>query len=392
MIRVGSLDPADPATDLIQADSSAIYASGHVLFARDETLMAQPFDAHARQPTGEPFPLAEQISREGSRYVSASVSENGTLVYGRGVSAAGQRLTWFDRAGRVLGTLGEAASYDPALSPEERRVAVALGTGSPGNLDIWIVDIARNVPSRQTSDPGVDLSPVWSPDGARIAFGSRRSGKTSLRHRSIDGTAPDESLVEDGSSDLMILPSDWSADGRFIAYTLSGAFPRRSDVWVLPLFGDRKPVPVAQTGFLEAGGVLSPDGRWIAYTTDEGGQPNVSVQAFLRPGGRHPVSREGGSQPSWRADGKELFYLGLDGTLMAVAIDAIGDFTAGVPQALFQAGAPTFNFATSVMTSGTSQSYAVTKDGQRFLVNAKPAAVAPLTVLLNWPAAAATQR
>ena len=133
------------------------YASGHVLFARDETLMAQPFDPDARQPTGDAFPLAEHVSREGSRYVGASVSENGTLVYAHGGSLAAQQLTWFDRAGRALATLGEAAPYiNLALSPDERRVAVALGTGSPENLDIWIIDIARNVRSRLTFDPGTD--------------------------------------------------------------------------------------------------------------------------------------------------------------------------------------------------------------------------------------------
>ena len=181
MIRIGSLDPADAAITLLQAESSVSYASGHVLFARDETLMAQPFDPDARQPTGDAFPLAEHVSREGSRYVGASVSENGTLVYARDGSLATTQLTWFDRAGRALGTLGEAAPYiNLALSPDERRVAVALGTGSPENRDIWIIDIARNVRSRLTFDPGTDASPVWSPDGTRIAFEGQRSGKVLL--------------------------------------------------------------------------------------------------------------------------------------------------------------------------------------------------------------------
>jgi eukaryotic-like serine/threonine-protein kinase len=376
-IRIGSLDPADATITLLEAESSASYASGHLLFARDETLMAQPFDPDARQPKGEAFPLAEHVSREGSRYVGASVSENGTLVYAGGSLAAQQQLTWFDRAGRALSTVGEAAAYGAfALSPDERRLAVALGPGSPENIDIWIVDIARNIRSRLTVDPGSDQSPVWSPDGTRIAFGGQRSGKASLRQKLMNGTTADESLLEGSRG---IAPSSWSADGRFIAYTLTGAFPQTSDVWVLPLFGDRKPFPLAQTEFVETSGVFSPDGRWIAYTSNEAGLSNVYVQPFLRGGGKYQVSRDGGYAPVWRADGKELSYLGADGTMMAAPIDATGQFDAGVPQALFP---------TDALTS-TSFPYAVTRDGKRFLVNARPrqSSVAPLTVLVNWTAA-----
>jgi dipeptidyl aminopeptidase/acylaminoacyl peptidase len=376
MIRIGSLDPADVPITLLQAESSVSYASGHLLFARNETLMAQPFDPEARQPKGDAFPLAEHVSSEGSRYVGASASENGTLVYAQGGLQAAQQLTWFDRAGRILGTLGEAAPFiNLALSPDERRVAVALETGNPANLDIWIIDIARNVRSRLTFDPGTDGSPVWSPDGTRIAFEGSTSGKVSLRQKPINGTAADESLLEGLGS---ITPSGWSADGRFIVYTHAG-LSATSDVWVLPLFGDRKPFPVVQTGFTEASAVFSPDGRWIAYTSNEGGQSNVYVQPFPGAGGKYQVSRDGGNRPVWRADGKELFYLAADRTLMAIPIDTTSEFEAGVPTALFRADVSTFN---------NSQVYAVTKDGKRFLVNARPqqSSVAPLTVVVNWTA------
>jgi hypothetical protein len=387
VIRIGSLDSADAAIPLLQVESSVSYASGHVVFARDQTLMAQPFDPEARQLKGEPFPLAENVSREGSRYVGVSVSEHGTLVYGSGSSGDLQQLTWYDREGRALGTLGEAARYvNLALSPDERRVAVSLDTGSPRNRDIWIIDIARNIRSRLTSDPGTDTAPVWSPDGTRIAFEGRRSGKASLRQQLVDGTAADESLRDVSGSITDTDPSGWSADGRFIAYTLAGAiFPgsgsaMTADVWVLPLFGDRKPFPVAQTAFLETGGVFSPDGRWIAYTSNESGQPNVYVQPFLRAGGKYPVSRDGGSHPVWRADGKELFYLSAAATMMAVPINATGQLEGGEPQTLFQPGRP-------ILTRG--QAYAVTKDGGRFLVNVdfRRSNVAPLTVVVNWTAA-----
>ena len=384
-IRIGSLDPADATLTLLQAESSMSYASGHVLFARDGTLMAQAFDPDARQLTGDAFPVGDRVATEGSRYVSASVSENGTLVYARGGPPGAQRLTWFDRAGRVLGTLGEAP-YIPrarggrwvALSRDEKRVAITLETGSALNQDIWTIDVARNLRSRLTVDPDAEWSPVWSPDGTRIAFGSRRGEKGSLKQKSIAEASADEVVLE--GEDLMT-PSDWSADGRFIAYSVAKTFPVRSDVWVLPLFGDRKPFPVAQTAFNETSGVFSPDARWIAYTSDEAGQPNVYVQPLLGGGARQHVSRDGGGQAVWRADGRELFFITPDGTLMAAPIDASGEFNAE-PQALFPAIPP------STLTITASQ-FAVTKDGQRFLVIARPdeTSTAPLTVVVNWTAA-----
>ena len=387
-IRIGSLDEPAIAT-LLQTESSVSYASGHLLFARDETLMAQPFDLETRQLKGDAFPLAEYVGPEGSRYVGASVSENGTLVYAQHLAPVEGQLRWFDRAGRSLTTVGEAGAYtNLALSPDERRVAVALRTGNPENQDIWIIDIARNIRSRLTVDPGADESPVWSLDGTRITFGSQRLGRVSLRQQLINETAADESVLQvpDTPSrpcalnrQCNIWPNSWSPDGRFIAYTLAGSFPRTSDVWVLPLFGDGKPFPLVQTAFLESTAMFSPDGRWISYTSDEAGQPNVYIQPFLRAGGKYQISRNGGSRAVWRADGKELFYLGAEGTMMAVPIDGSGQLQAGAPQALFSTGARQSNF---------NQVYAVTKTGDRFLMNtfSNQKDESPITVVLNWTA------
>jgi hypothetical protein len=171
------------------------------------------------------------------------------------------------------------------------------------------------------------------------------------------------------------MPTDWSVDGRFVLYTFVGSFPPTADIWALPLFGERKPLPVAQTEFIESQGVFSPDGRWIAYTTDETGQPNVYVQPFLREGGKHRISPNGGRNPHWRADSKELFYLDAAGAMTAVPIDLTASSPAGLPRTLFPAE------AVSVYNM-----YAVTRDGQRFLVNRPPngATATPLTVIVNW--------
>jgi eukaryotic-like serine/threonine-protein kinase len=385
-IKVGSLDPAEPAVTLLEADSSAIYSSGHLLFAREETMMAQAFDPDARQLNGEAVPVIERVSREGSRYVSASVSQNGTLLYARG-TADSRQLTWFDRAGAILGTLGDGApDVNLALSPDERQVALALRSGSPPNLDIWTIDIARDVRNRVTSDPQPEGWPVWSPDGARIVFGTfeRHSEEARLVQTLVNGTEANETLFEAkgtpsrpcGPRQCAVEPTHWSADGRFVLYTFEGAFPRTADIWALPLFGDRKPFPVAQTEALESLGTFSPDGRWIAYMTDETGQFNVYVQPFLRAGGKYRISPNGGRNPHWRADGKELFYLDASGAMTAVPIDASDAFAAGLPQRLFATGA-----------FSTQQMYSVTKDGQRFLVNARSqnaATATPLTVIVNW--------
>jgi Tol biopolymer transport system component len=381
LIRIGSLEQAEAAATLFNAESSVSYSFGHVLFARDGTLMAQPFDPDTRQLTGDAFPLAEGVRSEGSRYVGASVSENGTLVYANDDSQTATQLTWFDRAGVALGTLGEAGPYiNPALSPDERRVAVTLGTRNPPRLDIWIIDIARNVRSLLIADPNFDAFPVWSPDGTRIAFEDRREGKVSLRQRLSNGAAADQLLVEATGSITNLTPTDWSEDGRFIAYTRIGAFPTTAGIWVVPLFGDRKPFSFADTGSIETSGVFSPDGRWIAYASNEAGQLDIYVQPFPGGGGKYAISRGGGCQPVWRADGKELFYLGGDGSLMAVPIDATREFVAGVPQALFPTSVRPVAFS-------TDQVYSVTKDGKRFLINARSSqSSAPLIVIVNWMA------
>ena len=393
-IKVGSLDQNEPTVPLLRADSSAIYVSNRVLFAHEptRTLMAQAFDPDRRQlAAGDAVPVAERVSMEGSRYVSASVSENGTLVYASGGSLNPPQLTWFDRAGKPLATLGDGGvDASLSLSPNERQIAVALRRASPENLDIWTIETARYLPNRVTTDPRPEGWPVWSPKGTEIVFGLGAMGQGGLPDKArlvlqtlANRNGAKETLLEAegtpsrpcGARQCILMPTDWSADGRFVLYTFAGSFPATSDIWALPLFGDRKPLPVAQTEFSESQGTFSPDGRWIAYTSDETGQPNVYVQPFLRAGGKHPISPNGGRNPHWRADSKELFYLDAAGAMTAVPIDLTASSPAGLPRTLFPAE------AVSVYNM-----YAVTRDGQRFLVNRPESAgtTPPLTVIVNW--------
>jgi Tol biopolymer transport system component len=386
-IKIGSLDPSEPNAALFQADSSATYASGHVLFAtRDRILMARAFDPDVRRLTGDAVPVTERLSMEGSRYASASVSENQTLVYATGAISPLQ-LSWFDRAGKPVGTLGEGGTdANPSLSPDQRYIALARRSGSPENLDIWTIDIARNLSNRVTTDAQGDGWPVWSRDGTHMVFG--RVGLTEkprLVRTPVNGTGAEETLLEAvdtasrpcGPRQCALAPTDWSNDEGFVLYTLSGTFPTTSDIWALPLSGERKPFPVIQTKFDESQGTFSPDVRWIAYTSDEAGQYDVYVQPFLRAGGKQRISPNGGRNPRWRVDGKELFYLDAAGTMMAVPMDLTAPSPAGLPGPLFPTGVVSRN-----------NTYAVTRDGQRFLVNG-PQSVgppAPLTVIVNWGA------
>jgi serine/threonine protein kinase/Tol biopolymer transport system component len=274
-IKVGSLDQIEPPVALLRADSSATYGFNRLLFARDQTLMAQAFDPDRLQLSGDAVPVTARVSTEGSRYVSASVSENGTLVYASAGSLDTQ-LTWFDRAGKILGTLGEAGiEVNPSLSPDQRQVALALRSGTGQNLDIWTMDVARNLPNRVTTDPQPESWPVWSPKGTTIVFGGAWRGfggqaeQARLYQTPVNGTGAREALLEAvgtpsrpcGPRQCLLLPTDWSADGRFVLYTFTGTFPTTSDIWALPLFDHQllldadRPVPRAVEGRSELGRV-----------------------------------------------------------------------------------------------------------------------------------------
>ena len=375
----------------------AAYAPpGHLLLFKGGsmagTLLAQPFNANRRQLIGEPVPLAEQVPFY-PFYARAdfSVSENGTLLHG---TFGGQRLTelvWVDRAGKRLASVPGATGYARAeLSPDEKTIAADRVDPETQSQDVWLIETTRGVTSRLTTNPGLDNMGLWSPDGSRILYGSVREGEArATRLKVMSGAGPDEQLFGSSSDARIHQTTDWSRDGRLIVY---GRLDPKTkwDVWVVPATpnptgGDRTPRVYLQTEFNEHQGRLSPDGRWMAYVSDESGRSEVYVQAFPSPGVRSQISTGGGSDPAWRRDGTELFYQS-DSRLMAVTVRADTSFTINPPRELF-----TMNIAKrgAQMARDTGSPYIPTGDGQRFLINAllEEPPPPPVTVILHWPAA-----
>jgi Tol biopolymer transport system component len=401
-IYLGSLDakPEEQSSKrLVASDSSAVYAPssdpalGHLLFVREGSLMAQAFDARRLELAGEAVPIAEGLPDIGRP--PFSVSTTGVLAYRTGGSVGGPtttQLTWFDRAGKILGTVGEPGQYNAmALSPDGTRVAVSrndpqavgrgFGTGR-GNTDIWLHEFSRGTSTRLTSDPSVDAMAVWSPDGSRIIFFSDRDGIFNLYQKVSSGAGNEEALLKSNENKF---PYDWSQDGRFLLYAVVG---QKYSLWVLPLTGDdHKPMPYLQAESGASQARFSPDSRWVAYMSEESGKKEVYVRLFpAASGGKWMVSKGGGGQPIWRRDGKELFYISADSKLTAVEVAASsGTFQAGIPKALF---------AAPIWGGGASNNvtrYDVTADGKKFLINSLPtettaAPSPPITVVLNWQA------
>jgi serine/threonine protein kinase len=385
-IYLGSLD-SNTVRRLTPADTYGAYASpGWLLWVRDGSLVAQHLDLKRNELTGDPVTLADTVAFDANASAGAlSVSASGLLAYRRGETGRHQ-LTWFDRAGKSLGTFGtpdDSTLSFLALSPDGRRVAVNRTV--QGNTDVWLLNGTRA--SRFTFDAAVEEFAVWSPDGSRIAFDSIRKGVRDLYIKPSSG-AEDEKLLLQTSQDKYV--TDWSPDGRFLLY--QSLDPQTSyDLWVLPLEGDQKPWPFLKTRFAEVVGLFSPDGRWVAYFSNESGQMEVYVRPFVTPGanpagnlarGQWQVSTAGGVYPRWRPDGKELYYTGLDGRIMAVPISATSTtLEPGDPVELFK---PRI-YGRGNLFAGLGRQYDVTRDG-RFLVNTvlDDIETAPITLLQNW--------
>ncbi len=339
-IYLGHLDGTAPVR-LTAADFAGVFhPDGWLLWTRAATLTAQRLDLAQAALTGEPLNLADGVAVNGFNLSALSVSITGLIAYRTGAGQQRQ-LTWFDRAGTVLGTLGEpdATMSSLRLSPDGRRVAVFRTL--QGNVDVWLLDGARS--SRFTFDAAGDAFPLWSPDGSRIVFRSTRTGGGDLYQKTSNGAGEETLLV---GSDQLKTPTSWSADGRFLLYhSLSPETAR--DLWTLPMTGDPEPVVVLQTPFDERFGMFSPDGRWVAYQSYESGRYEVYVRALIAPGapdvsaatamsGLWQISTTGGITPAWSPDGQELYYLDPAGNMLAAPVIATGNAPAvGAPEVLF---------------------------------------------------------
>ena len=385
-VHVGALDEKSRHL-LIPSDGNARYAApGYVLFLKEDTLMAQSFDHERRELVGQPIPVAERVGRNSRGDGAFSTSSAGTLAYASASMRAGS-LTWFDRNGKPLGVVGPDGEHDYAdfrLSPDETRVAASLVHPKMGVPDIWLIDLVRGGEQQFTFGPmsSLNAAPVWSPDGGRIAFRTNRSGVTTLYQKSAGAGGNDQPLLPfdvaraAGVSASNLTLSDWSPDGQHIAF--ASGYP--ADLWLLPLADNKKPFILVRSQADQMHANFSPDGRFIAYTSNESGRYDVYVETLPPSDRKWPISTNGGYEPRWRADGREIYFLSEDRQLMAVPVSS-GATPFGVPRPLFQ---------TEVLTGVNllRTHYLPSRDGTRFLVHTRSRDIVPvpITVVLNWTA------
>jgi eukaryotic-like serine/threonine-protein kinase len=364
--------------------SSLGYASaGYLLYVRDRVLFAQPFDAKRLALAGDAIRIVDGVDEAGPRSAAFSVSSTGVLAYWGGAVPGREQLTWVRRDGSRIATIGATGQYFHfSLAPDGRRVAVTAYEASARGIPtaIWLLDVLRGTTTKFSFEYGAGI-PVRSPDAARIAFSfDNRPGPPTLYLKPTDGPGQYDLLVEAGGNQ----PTDWSADGQTIVYEHRDP-KTQNDLWLKSVSGERKARPFLATPANETGGRVSPDGRWIAYTSDESGRNEIYVTSFPEARSTTRISMDGGTQPEWRRDGRELFYRTSDRKLMAVPIKGGAAFDAGKPHELFELPPepPTW-----IQGGADQRVYAAAADGQRFLI-AVPSgegSATPITVVLNWDA------
>ncbi len=386
-IHVASLDSKEDRA-VMRGYSRTVYAQGNLLYLRAATfsgpLMAQPFDPGRLEIRGEPVTVADKVSVFGDYYLfgNFTASETGALVYDSEQLLS--RLVWFDRAGRQVGEFGEAAVVDaPRISPDGGRVVYTSLDSSMNNMQIWVGDLSRGVRTRLTNGPSENANPVWSPDGNRIAFRTDRKHQGDVYVKASSGVSDEEPLYDAAG---LSYPEDWSLDGKYLIhfhYSSGVSGGRLPAIQALPFSGDRRPFDLVRgnpNSSLLGASRFSPDGQWVAYMSNESGRAEVYVASFPGHEKTLQISNAGGVLPTWRRDGRELFYVTPDGMLMSVEIVPGTKLSAGVPKPLFRVRAPN--------TIGTFALYDVAPDGQRFLVvmPVVHGSSVPLNLVLNWTA------
>jgi serine/threonine protein kinase len=388
LIRVASLD-GKVNKILVPASSNAVYASGYILYVRGTTLVAHLFDESSLELKGEPTTIAEGVTYDPStNRAMFTVSSNGILIYQTGVAQLGSRLIMYDRAGKSTGVTSELAEYYyPHFSPDNNLISTYIWDFQSHNADIWISDLTRHQKTRFTFTPAMEIYSVWSPDGSRLIFDSNVEGKFNLYQKALSSTAGETLLLRTNYDKD---PCDWSKDGKFLLYQENRPESTQYDLWVLPLNGNREPYPFLNTEFNEAGGRFSPDGRWVAYSSDESGQFEVYIRSFQEPGAQRDtkkgamsgeqrqVSLAGGDSPRWRGDGKEIYYFSPDNKMMAADV-TVKDGALEVSHVH-----PLFEVPSIVQLPGSD--YDVTSDGKKFVINVpfETQNQTPLTLVVNW--------
>jgi serine/threonine protein kinase/Tol biopolymer transport system component len=371
---------------VLDADSDAQYASGYLLYHLQSALLAQKFDLAAGAVSGDPVPVADLVEYDvGTWHTTFTASQNGLLIYEPGSKTLGTDLFWLDRSGKTLGKVAERAFYKGSgqLSPDGKRLAISMGDPQ---ADIWVFDLARGSRTRLTFGGATHLMPSWSADGQRVVY-TRQSGATvttgtSLCARLANGGGQEEVLMEGDHSSppLSLLSPQWSHDGRYLLH-MEQSGPSGAGVWALPTTGEKKPFAIVQPPSPQARIVqfrLSPDGRWLAYSSTASGREEVYVTHFPSGAGRWQVSQTGGTFPAWRGDSKEIYFTGQDGSFNAASVNMKSEeFELDQVRALFQMS----------YTSPLGTPYDVTPDGQRFVFATYPESVStPLVLVTNWTA------
>ena len=383
-VYIGQLDGAAPR-HVTDSDFGAQFAAGHLLYLNGSTLTARRFDLDTGQLTGPPLIVARPVAGASNGYSSFSASRTGVLAYSSGLLQATE-LQWIDRSGRSTGSIAAPADYvDVQLSPDDTRLAFSRTAPESQAPDIWVADLERGTESRITTGPLTEANPQWSPDGRHLVFRSNQSSANIQLFRAAASAGAKEEIIwsteeqQRAHGSINAFSTDWSPDGKFIIYHVTtGA--AGYDLWALPLSGDRQPVPVARSRFNEVQGEVSPDAKWIAYSSDESGRFEVYVQSFPGAATKLTVSSGGGFQPHWSRNGGELFYLRPDGTLMTAPVRSRQRVTFGVATALFKTALP-------AQMNAYRTDYAPAADGQRFVMKVPVATALPsITIVLNWTA------